>query len=154
MAGQSGPLIAPALYRRMIKPQWARIIQTIKAHPRAKILYHSCGAMDEFIPDLIEIGVDIINPVQVAAAGMDTATLKKKYGKHLSFWGGGCDTQKVLGRGTAAEVRQEVRRRIQELAPGGGFVFSPVHNIQPLVPPANAAALFEAALEFGRYPIA
>lgn len=153
LSGQSGPLIAPALYRRMIKPRWARIIRTIKAHTRARIFYHSCGALDEFIPDLIEIGVDIINPVQVSAAGMDTAGLKRKYGKSLSFWGGGCDTQKVLSRGTPSEVRQEVRRRIRDLAPGGGFVFNPVHNIQPLVPPANVAALFEAALEFGRYPI-
>lgn len=154
LCGQSGPLIAPALYRRMIKPRWARIIRTIQAHTPARIFYHSCGALDEFIPDLIEIGVDTINPVQVSAAGMDTARLKKKYGKNLSFWGGGCDTQQVLGRGTPAEVRQEVRRRIRDLAPGGGFVFNPVHNIQPLVTPANVAALFEAALEFGRYPIA
>jgi uroporphyrinogen decarboxylase len=85
---------------------------------------------------------------------MDTARLKKKYGKNLSYWGGGCDTQKVLSRGTPDDVRQEVRRRIRDLAPGGGFVFNPVHNIQPLVPPANVVALFEAALEFGRYPIA
>jgi len=153
LSGQSSPMIAPALYRRMIKPRWARIIRTIKAYTQARIFYHSCGALDEFIPDLIEIGVDIINPVQVSAAGMDTTMLKKKYGKNLSFWAGGCDTQKVLSRGTPAEVRQEVRRRIRDLAPGGGFVFNPVHNIQPLVPPANAAALFEAALEFGRYPI-
>ena len=153
LAGQSGLLIAPALYRRMIKPRWARIIQTIKSHTKARIFYHSCGALDELIPDLMEIGVDIINPVQVSAASMDTARLKKKYGKNLSFWGGGCDTQHVLSRGTPSEVRQEVHRRIRDLAPGGGFVFNPVHNIQPLVPPANVAALFEAALEFGQYPI-
>ena len=154
LSGQSSPLIGPALYRRMIKPRWARIIRTIKAHTQARIFYHSCGAMDEFIQDLIEIGVDIINPVQVSAAGMDTARLKKKYGKNLSFWGGGCDTQKVLNRGTPEEVRQEVRRRIGDLAPGGGFVFNPVHNIQPLVPAANVAAMFDAAREFGRYPVA
>jgi uroporphyrinogen decarboxylase len=153
LSGQSGPLISPALYRRLVKPRWARIIRTIKAHTKAPIFYHSCGALDEFIPDLMEIGVDIINPVQVSAAGMDSARLKRKYGKNLSFWGGGCDTQKVLNRGTPEEVRQEVRRRIRDFAPGGGFVFNPVHNIQPLVPPENVAALFEAALEFGQYPI-
>jgi len=153
LAGQSGPLISPALYRRLVKPRWARIIQTIKAHTQAKIFYHSCGALDAFILDLIEIGVDVLNPVQVSAAGMDSARLKQKYGKNLSFWGGGCDTQQVLSRGTPDEVRQEVRRRIRDFAPGGGFVFNPVHNIQPLVPPANVATLFEAALEFGRYPI-
>jgi uroporphyrinogen decarboxylase len=153
LSGQARPLIAPALYRRLIKPRWARIIQTIKKHTRAKIFYHSCGALNEFIPDLIEIGVDIINPVQVSAAGMDTAALKKKYGKNLTFWGGGCDTQTVLSRGTPQDVRDEVRRRIADLAPGGGFIFNPVHNIQPLVPVRNIVAMFDAALEFGKYPI-
>jgi uroporphyrinogen decarboxylase len=154
LAGQSGPLVAPDLWRRLIKPRQARILATIKAHTQAKILYHSCGAVDAFIPDLIEIGVDILNPVQVSAAGMDTAQLKKRFGKRLSFWGGGCDTQQVLARGTPVDVRKEVQRRIRDLAPGGGFVFNPVHNIQPLVPPENVAVLFKAALEYGRYPIA
>ncbi len=153
LSGQAGPLISPALYRRLIKPRWARIIQTIQAHTKAKIFYHSCGAIDAFIPDLIEIGVDIINPVQVSARGMDSAVLKKKYGTYLSFWGGGCDTQRVLATGTPEEVRQEVRRRIADFAPGGGFVFNPVHNIQPLVPVENIIAMFAAAREFGRYPI-
>ncbi len=107
--------------------------------------------MSEFLPDLIEIGVDIINPVQVSAAGMDTAELKKKYGKHLSFWGGGCDTQHVLNMGGPAEVRAEVRRRIGDLAPGGGFVFNPVHNIQPHIRPINIVAMFQAAQDFGKY---
>jgi len=154
LSGQSGPLIAPDLYRRLIKPRETRILRTIRANTTAKIFYHSCGAVTEFIPDLIEMGVDILNPVQVAANGMDTALLKKRFGKRLSFWGGGCDTQRVLSRGTPDEVRAEVRRRVRDFAPGGGFVFNPVHNIQPLVPTANVAALFEAALEFGRYPIA
>jgi uroporphyrinogen decarboxylase len=153
LSGQTSPLIAPALYRRMIKPRWARIIQAIKARTKARIFYHGCGAIGPFLPDLIEIGVEIINPVQVSAAGMDTAELKKKYGHNLSFWGGGCDTQHVLSSGRPEDVRREVRRRIDDLAPGGGFVFNPVHNIQPKVPPANVAALFHAAREFGRYPI-
>jgi uroporphyrinogen decarboxylase len=153
LAGQSGPLISPAVYRKLIKPRWARIIQTIKARTKAKILYHGCGAMAEFIPDLIEMGVDILNPVQVSAAGMDPAGLKKRYGKQLSFWGGGCDTQRVLNRGRLPEIRSEVRRRIRDLAPGGGFVFNPVHNIQPLVPPAHVAEAFRAAREYGAYPI-
>ncbi|MFC1462687.1 uroporphyrinogen decarboxylase family protein [Verrucomicrobiota bacterium] len=153
LSGQSGPLISPEIYRRMIKPRWARIIRTIKARTEAKIFYHSCGALDEFIPDLIEIGVDIINPVQVSAAGMDSAVLKRKYGRNLAYWGGGCDTQSVLPYGTSADIRGEVRRRIGDLAPGGGFVFNPVHNIQPLVPVGNVTALFEAARAYGRYPI-
>lgn len=153
LSGQNGPLIAPDLYRRLIKPREARILQAVRSMTKAKIFYHSCGAIMEFIPDLIDVGVDILNPVQVTAAGMDASELKKKFGKHLSFWGGGCDTQQVLPRGTPAEVRQEVRRRIRELAPGGGFVFNPVHNIQPFVPPENVVAIFKAAQEFGQYPI-
>jgi uroporphyrinogen decarboxylase len=153
LAGQTGPLIAPALYRRLIKPRWARVIQTIKARTQAKIFYHSCGAVAEFIPDLIEIGVDILNPVQVSARGMDAAELKRKWGDRLSFWGGGCDTQQVLPRGTPQQVREEVRGRIRDLALGGGFVFNPVHNIQPLAPPENVVAMFNAAHEFGEYPI-
>jgi uroporphyrinogen decarboxylase len=151
LTGQRGPLISPALYRRMIKPRWARILAAIKARTKAKIFYHSCGALGEFLPDLIEIGVDIINPVQVSALGMDTSELKRRFGRHLSFWGGGCDTQRVLNLGTPDDVRQEVRRRIGDLAPGGGFIFNPVHNIQPNIAAANVAAMFEAALEFGRY---
>jgi uroporphyrinogen decarboxylase len=153
LTSQAAPLVAPEVYRRMIKPHWARIIALIKSKTKAKIFYHSCGALDHFIPDLIEIGVDIINPVQVSAAGMDTAYLKKKYGRNLSYWGGGCDTQHVLCRGNPGEVEVEVRRRIGDLAPGGGFVFNPVHNIQPLVPVENIVAMFDAARKYGRYPI-
>jgi uroporphyrinogen decarboxylase len=148
LAGQLGPLISPALYRRMIKPRWARIIQAIKGLTKAKLFYHGCGAIETFLPDLIEIGVEVINPVQVSAAGMDTAQLKKNYGTHLAFWGGGCDTQTVLPFGTPAEVRSEVQRRIRDLAPGGGFVFNPVHNIQPLVPVENIAAMFQTVTEW------
>jgi uroporphyrinogen decarboxylase len=145
LSGQKCPLISPALYRRLIKPRWARIIATIKAHTKAKVFYHTCGAVREFIPDLIEIGVDVLNPVQVSALGMDTAELKKKYGRNLAFWGGGCDTQRVLPHGTPDEVRAEVRRRVADLAPGGGFVFGAVHNVQAFVPPENVVAMFEAA---------
>ena len=153
LSGQSAPLVSPEIYRRLIKPRWARIISLIKSKTEAKIFYHTCGAVDEFIPDLIEMGVDILNPVQVVAPGMDSAELKRKYGDKLSFWGGGCDTQRVLPFGTPAEVRAEVRRRIGDLAPGGGFVFNPVHNIQPGVPAANVVELFRAAQTFGTYPI-
>ncbi|MEI8121504.1 MAG: uroporphyrinogen decarboxylase family protein [bacterium] len=153
LAGQTGPLVAPDLWRRLIKPRQARILATIKAHTRAPVLYHTCGAVTEFLDDLIEIGVDILNPVQVSATGMDTAQLKKRFGKRLSFWGGGCDTQNVLNRGTPDQVRAEVRRRIRDLAPGGGFVFNPVHNIQAGVPVENIIAMFDTAREAGRYPV-
>jgi uroporphyrinogen decarboxylase len=149
LSGQNGPLISPKIYRRTVKPRWARIISLIKSKTRAKVFYHTCGAVDEFIPDLIEMGVDILNPVQVSAPGMDSAGLKRKYGKNLCFWGGGCDTQRVLPFGTPVEVREEVKRRMQDLAPGGGFVFNAVHNIQPGVAPENVMAMFDAAREFG-----
>lgn len=153
LAGQNGPLVSPSLWRKMVKPRQARIMAAIKSRTRAPVFFHTCGAAVEFLDDLVEIGVDILNPVQVSAAGMDSAQLKKRFGKRLSFWGGGCDTQKVLNMGSAADVRAEVRRRIRDLAPGGGFVFNPVHNIQSGVPAANVEVLFKAAREYGRYPV-
>jgi uroporphyrinogen decarboxylase len=153
LAGQRGPLVSPALWRKMVKPRQARIIATIKSHTKAPVFYHTCGAAGEFLDDLIEIGVDILNPVQVSATGMDTAWLKKRFGKRLSFWGGGCDTQRALNMGSVDEVREEVKRRIRDLAPGGGFVFNPVHNIQAGVPVANIVAMFETVRRFGQYPI-
>jgi len=144
ICGQTAPLISPALYRRLIKPRQARIIALIKAKTQAKVFYHSCGAIAELIPDLIEMGVDILNPVQVSAKGMNTAALKREYGADLSLWGGGCDTQRVLPFASPEEVRTEVRQRLRELAPGGGFVFNPVHNIQPGVPAENILAMFSA----------
>jgi uroporphyrinogen decarboxylase len=151
---QDRPLISPTMYRRLVKPRHARIIETIKARTKAKVFMHSCGAISGFIPDIIEIGVDILNPVQVSAVGMgDTAELKRRYGKHLTFWGGTCDSQRVLPFGTLAEVRAETRRRIADLAPGGGFVFAPIHNIQPDVSGEKTLALYRTALEHGRYPI-
>ena len=117
----------------------------------AKLFMHSCGSVYDFIPDLIEMGVDVLNPVQVSARNMDSARLKAEFGREMIFWGGGCDTQRVLPRGTVDEVREEVKRRVGDLAPEGGFVFAQVHNIQPGVPPENIVAMFDAALEFGAY---
>ncbi len=151
---QDRPLISPAMYRRLVKPRHARIIEAIKARTKAKVFMHSCGAISEFIPDIIEIGVDILNPVQVSATGMgDTAELKRRYGQHLTFWGGTCDSQRVLPFGTLAEVQEETRRRIADLAPGGGFVFAPIHNIQDDISSEKTLALYRTALEHGRYPI-
>ncbi len=151
---QNGPMISPAMYRRLVKPRHARIVEAIRARTKAKVFMHSCGAVGEFIPDMIEIGVDILNPIQVSAAGLgDTAELKRRYGRDLVFWGGGCDSQRVLPFGTLAEVREEARRRIADLAPGGGFVFAPVHNIQDDVSGEKTVALYRTALQAGRYPI-
>lgn len=147
IATQTGPVFRPQLYRRFVKPHHKRMVETVKRHGKP-VLYHSCGSVYSFLPDLIDIGIDALNPVQVSAARMDTACLKREFGRDLAFWGG-IDTQRVLSRGTPAEVREEVRRRIADLASGGGYVLCAVHNIQPEVPPENVVAMYEAALEFG-----
>lgn len=151
VSGQDGWLISPDLYRKMIKPKQRRLLEAIKSKTDAKVYYHGCGAVFDLIPDLIDLGFDILNPVQVSARGMDTKRLKAEYGKDITFWGGGVDTQYVLPFGTPQEVADEVKRRIDDLAPGGGFVFAAVHNIQALVPPENIVTAFETALECGRY---
>jgi uroporphyrinogen decarboxylase len=151
VAGQDGWMINPSLYRKLIKPKQKRLVEAIKKKTNAKLFYHSCGATRDLIPDLIEIGFDILNPVQVSARGMDTRKLKADFGKEIVFWGGGVDTQKILPFGKPAEVVDEVKRRIDDLAPGGGFVFSAVHNIQAYVPPENIVAAFDTARAYGRY---
>jgi uroporphyrinogen decarboxylase len=150
VCGQDGWLIAPDLYRRVIKPKQRRLLEAIKSHTDAKVYYHCCGAAFELIPDLIDLGFDILNPVQVSARGMDTKRLKQEYGQDITFWGG-VDTQRVLPFGTPEDVRDEAKRRIDDLAPGGGFVFAAVHNIQAFVPAENIVTMFETALEHGEY---
>ncbi len=140
---QSGLQLPPDVYREMIKPVHKKFIDFIKARTDAKIFLHSCGSVYEVIPDLIEIGLDILNPVQVFAADMDSKRLKKEFGKDLVFWGG-IDTQRVLPFGSEEDVKDEVKRRIEDFAPGGGFVFNPSHNIQLDVPIKNLFAMFEA----------
>jgi len=153
LSSQNGPLISPDLYRKLIKPRHTRLFGTIKKHAKAdvKIFYHCCGNIAPLLPDLIESGIDILNPVQVSAEGMNTRELKRMYGKDLTFYGGGVDTQRVLPFGTPAQVRDEVRRRIDDLAPDGGFIFNTVHNIQADVPPENILAMREALAEYGVY---
>ena len=153
LASQNCSLVSPDLYRKLIKPRHTQLFAFIKKHAAVdvKIFYHSCGAIMPLIPDLIESGIDILNPVQVSAAGMDTRELKRKFGKDITFYGGGVDTQGVLPRGTPDQVRDEVRRRIDDLAPGGGFIFNTVHNIQADVPPENIMAMWETLQEHGVY---
>jgi len=150
LCGQDGWLISPDLYRKMIKPKQRRLLEAIRKKTDVKVYYHSCGAVYDLLPDLIELGFDAINPVQVSARGMDTRRLKQEYGQDITFWGGGVDTQSVLPFGTPQEVADEVKRRIDDLAPGGGFIFAAVHNIQAFVPPENIVTAFETALEYGR----
>ncbi len=150
LTGQNGWLISPDLYRKMIKPKHKRLVEAIKHKTNAKLFYHSCGASRDLIPHLIETGFDILNPVQVSAKGMNTRELKSEFGQDIVFWGGGVDTQQVLPFGKPQDVIDEVKRRIDDLAPGGGFVFAAVHNIQAFVPPENIVAAFDTALQYGK----
>jgi len=150
---QRAPLISPKMYRKMVKPYQAELIAAIKARTKAKIFFHSCGNVYPLIGDFIEIGMDVLNPVQVSAGEMgDTARLKREFGDRITFCGA-IDTGRVLPHGTPDDVRAEVRRRIKDLAPGGGYILSAVHCIQPDVPPENVLAMFDEARAAGTYPI-
>lgn len=150
--GQRQLQVSPKIWREVFKPRLRQLLAHIKScAPHVSIFFHSCGCVREIIPDLIEVGVDILNPVQVTASGMDSRELKREFGDDLTFWGGGVDTQRVLPLGTPGEVRDEVRRRVDDLAPGGGFVFAAVHNIQADVSPRNIIAMREALDECGSY---
>ena len=154
MGSQNGPLISPKMYRRLIKPFHIELMSEIKRRTKAKIFYHSDGDVYPLISDFIEIGVDLLNPVQVSAREMgDTARLKREFGDRLSFCGA-IDTHWVLPHGTTDDVRAEVRRRVRDLGPGGGYVLASVHCIQPDVPPENVCAMLEEAAVAGRYPLA
>jgi uroporphyrinogen decarboxylase len=135
----------------LCKPRHRELFDFIHKRSRAKVFFHSCGSVRAVIPDLIEIGCDILNPVQVSAPGMDSAELKREFGKDLVFWGGGVDTQRVLGTGSPEQVREDTKRHIQDLMPGGGFIFNTVHNIQSNVPPENIMAMWETLQEYGVY---
>jgi uroporphyrinogen decarboxylase len=154
LGSQNAPLISPKMYRRMIKPFHAELLAAIKSRTKAHVFYHSDGNIYPLLGDLIEIGVDLLNPVQVSAKDMgDTARLKKEFGDRLSFCGA-IDTQDVLPYGTPDDVRREVRRRIKDLGPGGGYIVASVHCVQPDVPPENVVAMLEEAQVAGRYPLA
>jgi len=151
LTGQRGPLFRPEFYRQVVKPRQKRLVQYIRSRTKAKIWYHTCGACTEYIPDLLDNGIDILNPVQISAAGMDPAQLKARFGDRLVFWGGAIDTQHVLPTASPQTIREHVRRHLAAFKPGGGYVFNNVHNIQAAVPPENIVALFDAAYEFGFY---
>ena len=147
---QRGPLIAPDVYRKYIKPREMELVKLTKKMTNAKVALHTCGAIIEFIPDLILAGYDILNPVQTTAEGMDPVRLKKDFGDDIVFWGS-IDTQNILPFGNVEQVKDEVKRKIDTLAPGGGYLLAPCHNIQAQTPPENVKAMFETALEYGVY---
>jgi len=151
LAGQDGPLFSPDFYRKFIKPRHKKLIEHIKSLTPAKIWYHTCGGCAEYIPDLIDNGIDILNPVQISAAKMDPQNLKNEFGKDIVFWGGGIDSQHVLPFAKPDEIREHVRKNLEVFKPDGGYVFNNVHNIQEGVPPENIIAIYDAAYEFGFY---
>jgi hypothetical protein len=152
--GQQGELFQPAWFEELFAPYYKEQINYIHAHTPWKTWKHTCGSVPNLVPLLADAGLDILNPVQTSAAGMDAAWLKKTYGDRLTFWGGGVDTQKTLSFATPEEVAGEVAERIRIFAPGGGFVFNPIHNVQNGAPPENIAAAFETAQQTGQYPLA
>lgn len=148
---QSGPQMSRQMYRELFLPRHRRIYQYAREQSGAHIFLHCCGGVYPLIPDLIDAGVEILNPVQTTARNMEPERLKREFGRDLTFWGGGCDTQHVLASGTPQEVRDDVQRRLEIFMPGGGYVWNQVHNVMANVPPQNVVAMLEAAYEFGRY---
>ncbi|MGE5221500.1 MAG: uroporphyrinogen decarboxylase family protein [Omnitrophica WOR_2 bacterium] len=147
---QRSEFISPDLFRQLYKPYYQQINDWIHAHTTWKTFFHSCGSIVHLLDDFIECGVDILNPVQCSAAGMDPAFLKERYGKKLVFWGGGVNTQETLPFGTPEAVRQEVLERLRIFAPGGGYVFNTIHNIQQPTPVANILAMMDAVQSYNR----
>jgi uroporphyrinogen decarboxylase len=148
---QTSLYISPAMYRKFIKPRQKRIFDFIHSKTDAKVFYHSCGAVSDVIGDFVDIGVDILNPIQRSAAGMDIAWMKKEFGNDLCFWGGGIDVQQVLPFASPEEIDEDVKRTFEIMAPGGGFVFFPSHNVQADVTPDRFHAAFDAALRYRPY---
>jgi len=151
LAGQNGPLFSMNFYRDILKPRHKKLIQQIKSLTSAKICYHSCGSYYEFIPELIDIGIDILNPVQVGLKNMEPQKIKDEFGNQISLWGGGIDSGYTLALSNPAEIRKNVHRNLEIFKPSGGYIFSNDHNIQFDVPPKNIVALFDAAYEFSFY---
>lgn len=141
---QSGPQMSPDMYREYFKPRHKMMWMRAKELADVKVMLHCCGGVRELMPDLIEAGLDAINPVQISCRGMEAGGLKRDFGQDLVFWGGGCDTQHILPNATAEEVARHVQEQVAALKPGGGFVFQQVHNILANVPPENIVAMYDA----------
>jgi len=148
---QRSELVSPDLFETMIKPHYRRLCDWVHANTNWKTYLHSCGSIYHYISHWIDAGVDILNPVQISAANMEPERLKSEFGGRVVFWGGGCATQHVLPNGSPDDVREHVRHNLSVFSPGGGFVFTQVHNIQQNVPVANVEAMFDAAFAYGGY---
>ena len=143
-----GPFMDPDVYRRVFKPRHRKLFEYARAHSSMHTFIHSCGSIDQVLPDLIDAGIEIVNPVQTNCRGMEPERLKREFGRDVAFWGGGVDTRFVLNTGTPVDVRRQVLDRLEIFSRGGGYVFNAIHNILPDVPPENVVALFEAVAEF------
>ena len=148
LGAQGGPQISPAMYRAMIKPYHRALYGYVREHSPAKVFLHCCGSIRSLIPDLIDAGVQVLNPVQISAQNMDPATLKREFGRELTFWGGGADLQYTVPSASLSDIQKETRQLIEIFAPGGGYVFTTVHNIQATVPPDKILAIYDAALAY------
>jgi uroporphyrinogen decarboxylase len=144
----TGPFMSPAIYRKLFKPRHTRLCEYVKKNSKMHTFLHSCGSLYDLIPDLIDAGFEILNPIQTNCKDMDPARLKKEFGKDITFWGGGADTRHVLNSAKPSEVKRHVRERLEIFSPGGGFVFNTIHNIMPDVPPENIVAMYETVKEF------
>jgi uroporphyrinogen decarboxylase len=144
----TGPLIGPKTYQKLFKPRHKVLCNYVKMNSKMHTYLHSCGSIYKLIPDLIDAGFEILNPVQTNSRGMSPHILKKEFGADVTFWGGGADTRSILNRGTPTQVKEHVRENIEILSPGGGFIFNTIHNILPDVPPENIISMFEAIDEY------
>jgi len=151
MGGQEGPLISPEIYRELFKPRHKKMWDYVHDNSNCKVFFHCCGSIAELLPDLIDAGIDILNPVQTTAKNMDPEYLKREFGKYIIFHGGCCNTSEVLARGSLKEVEEDVRKRIGILGKGGGLIFNQIHNILADVPPENIIKMLESAHKYGLY---
>ncbi|MCL5071650.1 MAG: hypothetical protein M1308_12270 [Actinobacteria bacterium] len=151
MGSENAPFLSPKMYRKYFKNRYRQMWELIHNKSKCKIFFHCCGSIFELIPDMIEAGLDILNPVQTSARDMEPEKLKREFGKDIIFWGGCCDTREVLVKGSPEDIKEDVKRRIKILGKNGGLIFNQIHNIQADVPPENIIAMFEAANLYGQY---
>jgi len=150
---QTGPQVSPRIYKEMLKPYHEELFQYVKKHSKMYVFLHSCGSIYKLIPDLIDAGIDILNPVQISAKDMIPERLKKEFGEQITFWGGGVDTQRVLPFASMDELEKHIKHNIKVFGKGGGYVFNQVHNIQANVSPERIVITFKVAYKYGHYPL-